>query len=76
MLARNRTGRFGQVLQCAFDGPARFHMSWRTIEANLPRIGARRILLSHMSDDMLKNLDAVAGLTGVIVAEDGLVLRI
>lgn len=65
------------IMECyAFDGPARFHMSWRTIEANLPRIGARRILLSHMSDDMLKNLDAVAGLTGVIVAEDGLVLRI
>lgn len=65
------------IMECyAFDGPARFHMSWTTIESKLAQIGARRVLLTHMSRDMLARLDAVAGRKDVIVAEDGLVLRI
>lgn len=64
------------IIECyGFDTDARYHMSWRTIEANLPRIGARRVLLTHMNDSMLKNRHQVAA-PGVQCAEDGMVLEI
>jgi phosphoribosyl 1,2-cyclic phosphodiesterase len=50
-------------------------MNWRIIEANLPRLRARRILLTHMNNDMLANLAAIRS-SGVLVAEDGLVLQV
>ncbi len=65
------------IMECyAPEGPTRFHMNWKTIEANLPRIAAKRILLTHMSSPMLTAVEALAARPDVIVAEDGLVLRI
>lgn len=64
------------IMECyAFDGPVRYHMSWQTISANLPRIGARKVLLTHMSAGMLANRDKAMG-PGILQAEDGLVLDI
>jgi hypothetical protein len=45
------------------------------IEANLSRLRARRILLTHMSNEMLTNL-ALVRRPGVLVAEDGMVLQV
>jgi ribonuclease BN (tRNA processing enzyme) len=56
---------------CAFDRAVKFHLSWRVIEQHLPRLTAKRIMLSHMNPDMLA---ASADLRGdrIIIAEDGL----
>lgn len=65
------------IMECyAPDGPTRYHMNWKTITDNLPRIGARRILLTHMSGPMLAQVETLAARPDVIIAEDGLVLRI
>jgi ribonuclease BN (tRNA processing enzyme) len=55
----------------AFDGTPRYHMSWRVIEQNLDRLTAKRVLLTHMSTEMLANGLAVAD-PRVDLAEDGL----
>jgi ribonuclease BN (tRNA processing enzyme) len=64
------------ILECyALDGAVRYHMSWQTIATALPRIGAHRVLLTHMNARMLANRDKVAG-PGIVLAEDGLVLEV
>jgi ribonuclease BN (tRNA processing enzyme) len=64
------------IMECyALDGPAPYHLSWRTIEQELPRIGARRVMLTHMSERMLAARDQAVR-PGVIHAEDGLVVDI
>ena len=37
----------------AFDKPVRFHLDYKTVEAQAERLGARRIILTHMGRDML-----------------------
>jgi ribonuclease BN (tRNA processing enzyme) len=36
-----------------FDRPVKFHLDYKTIEAQAERLGARRIILTHMGRDML-----------------------
>src|SRR5262249_17894920 len=39
------------IMECyQFEGEPRFHTSWRTIAARLDGIGAKRVMLTHMSD--------------------------
>lgn len=47
------------------------HLDLATLEAHLPRIGAKRVILTHMSDDMLNQLHDVNHET----AHDGLVVQ-
>jgi ribonuclease BN (tRNA processing enzyme) len=62
------------IMECyAFDGPVRYHMSWQTISANLGRIGAKKVMLTHMNESMLANLHK-AEAPGIVLAEDGLVV--
>jgi ribonuclease BN (tRNA processing enzyme) len=49
-----------------------FHMNWVILREHLPEIGAKRVLLTHMSTDMLEH----ASIDGVERAEDGMVLEI
>ncbi len=64
------------ICECyGFDKQVPYHMTWRTIEANLPRLRARRLLLTHMNNEMLANL-AFVRREGVLIAEDGLVLQV
>ena len=64
------------IMECyAFDGPVRYHMSWETIRSHLPRIGARKVMLTHMNAAMLAKRDVAVG-PGIIHAEDGLVVDI
>lgn len=58
-----------------YDAPGGYHMSWKIICENLGRLGARRILLTHMGPDMLANRSAVTD-PRVLLAEDGLIVRI
>ena len=45
------------------------HLSLKTLEQHLPEIGAKRLVLTHMSDDVLARLDAIDHLA----AEDGMI---
>lgn len=58
-----------------FETPVPFHMNWATIKSQLPRITARRLLLTHMGHDMLANAASVAD-ERVLIAHDGLVIEI
>jgi ribonuclease BN (tRNA processing enzyme) len=59
------------MIECySYDKPIRNHLNHKTIEQNLARIAAKRIVLTHMSHDMLAQRHKVAQLT----ATDGMVI--
>jgi ribonuclease BN (tRNA processing enzyme) len=64
------------MMECyQYEGEPRYHMSWSTIRPQLDRLGARRVLLTHMAAGMLARRGEVAD-ERVVLAEDGLVLDI
>jgi ribonuclease BN (tRNA processing enzyme) len=64
------------LIECyKYDTRAGYHMAWTDIAPNLARIRAGRLLLTHMSDEMLANRANLA-CDGVLFAEDGMVLDI
>ncbi len=56
---------------CSFDPASEVHMSYREILANRDRIGARRVLLTHLGADVRD-----AGALAFEIATDGLVLEL
>ena len=56
---------------CAVDRQAKYHLNWRTIEANLPRLTAKLIMITHMNQDMLSFAPSIAS-ERILIAEDGL----
>jgi len=64
------------IMECyGFDADVRYHMSWRTIEKHLSRIGPKRVLLTHMNASMLANRHVVTE-PAVLCAEDGMVIEV
>jgi len=64
------------IMECyEFDGAPRFHLSWSRIAAELDRIGAKRVLLTHMSDTMLARQGEITD-QRVAMARDGLSVQI
>ena len=62
------------ISECfGFSGSAYYHMTWETLRRQLPRIDAKRILLTHMNNAMLANVAQIDD-PRIIVAEDGLTL--
>jgi len=60
------------IAEClTFDKPIKFHMSYSALRPNLDRIGAQRVVLTHMGPDML-----VHAPDGVELAHDGLVVEL
>ena len=60
------------IMECyQFDGVPRYHLSWKIIEANLDRISAKRVMLTHMAKGMLERSDDITD-PRVLLAEDGL----
>jgi ribonuclease BN (tRNA processing enzyme) len=55
-----------------YDKPIRHHLDWRALEPHLAAIGARRVVLTHFSPDMLARLAALP----VETAADGKVIEI
>lgn len=53
------------------ERPVKFHLSWAELKARLPEIAPKRLMLTHMSPDMLAHAP-----DGYIAAEDGLVLAL
>ena len=56
----------------AYDKPYRNHLDLKTIERNLARINPKRLVLTHMSEDMLAHRHEVAHVT----ADDGMVINL
>jgi len=64
------------IMECyQLEGEPRFHMSWRRIAAELDRIGAKRVMLTHMAEAMLARRGEVSD-KRVVLAEDGLILHV
>ena len=64
------------ISECfGFEVPPGYHMSWRDIAANIERLGARRILLTHMGPEMLARRHEVRE-PRVLLAEDGMMLDV
>jgi ribonuclease BN (tRNA processing enzyme) len=55
-----------------YDRPVRNHLSLKTLEAHLEEIKPKRLILTHMSDDMLGRIETLAHET----ASDGLLVDI
>jgi ribonuclease BN (tRNA processing enzyme) len=54
-----------------YDKVVKNHLNLTTLEANLPRINPKRLVLTHMSDDMLARIGTLAHTT----ASDGLIVE-
>jgi ribonuclease BN (tRNA processing enzyme) len=55
-----------------YDKVVKNHLSLATLEARLPEIKPKRVVLTHMSDDMLGRLDSLAH----TAAHDGMIVEI
>jgi ribonuclease BN (tRNA processing enzyme) len=55
-----------------FERNVRNHLSLKTLEAHLSEIKPKRLILTHMSDDMLSRLDGIAH----TAAHDGMIIEI
>jgi ribonuclease BN (tRNA processing enzyme) len=53
------------------DRVVKNHLSLKTLEPHLPAINAKRLILTHMSDDMLGRLDTLA----YTAASDGMIVE-
>jgi ribonuclease BN (tRNA processing enzyme) len=51
------------------------HINWATLQAKLPQLKARKIMITHMNPSMLAKVDE-ARAAGLLVAEDGLVMEV
>jgi ribonuclease BN (tRNA processing enzyme) len=60
------------ITECfGFSEQVGYHMTWRDVERNIDKLGARRVLLTHMGREMLANLEHVRD-PRVMLAEDGM----
>ena len=50
-----------------YDKKIKFHLDYRTLIAHQQELGCKRLILTHLNDDMLKRLDSIQ----VEVAQDG-----
>jgi ribonuclease BN (tRNA processing enzyme) len=55
-----------------YDKPVKNHLSLKTLEAHLPEIKPKRLVLTHMSDDMLGRLDTL----DYTAASDGMIVEL
>jgi ribonuclease BN (tRNA processing enzyme) len=63
------------IIECyGYSGRVTGHLTWEVIKPRLPDLRARQIMVTHMSPSMLSRLDEVRA-AGVLVAEDGLVMK-
>jgi ribonuclease BN (tRNA processing enzyme) len=60
------------IVECySFDKRVPFHIDYATLAANLARINPKRLIITHMNEEMLKR----AGETGHELAADGLTIE-
>jgi ribonuclease BN (tRNA processing enzyme) len=57
---------------CTYDQPLPMHLAYRQLVENLPELRPKRLIITHMGEDMLARRGAIAHET----AEDGLIVKI
>ena len=55
-----------------YDKPVKYHLDFTTLARHLPDLGVKRVVLTHMSPDML----ARGRETGCEIADDGLIISV
>jgi len=64
------------ICECfSFEERVGYHMTWREIEKNLDRLGAKRVMLTHMSGPMLAQRAQIKD-PRVLIAKDGMAIEI
>lgn len=66
-------GRNADIFVCEayfYEKQIRMHLDFRTLEKHLPEIQPKRLILTHMSDDMLRRASTI----GYETAKDGLII--
>jgi ribonuclease BN (tRNA processing enzyme) len=62
------------ICECyAYAGKMTGHLSWEILQAQIPDLRAKRMMLTHMNPSVLARLEEI-GAAGVLLAADGLVL--
>lgn len=62
------------VCECySGDAPVPHHVDWPTLRANLPRLNARSVMVTHLGYTAIGKTEEIRA-AGVAVAEDGLVI--
>jgi len=56
-----------------YDRTLPIHLDYATIDANYARLGAKRVLLTHMGEAMLANVGHVDA-SRYLLAQDGMIL--
>lgn len=65
------------ITECySFDKAVPHHMNWQQISSHLDEFAARRVVLTHMGDDMLARVGAGLDVGQVVLAKDGLTLDV
>lgn len=68
-------GRDADLFVCEayfYSKPINKHSSYEVVRSRLAEVGAKRVLLTHLNDDMLARLSEVEHQ----IAEDGLVIHL
>ncbi|MGH6899248.1 MAG: MBL fold metallo-hydrolase [Geminicoccaceae bacterium] len=61
------------ISECySFDESPKFHLDYKTLRSRISKLGPKRVLLTHMSEEMLAKLDEVT----IDAAEDGQLLEL
>jgi ribonuclease BN (tRNA processing enzyme) len=61
------------ISECySFESGPKFHLNYKTLRARIRKLKPKRILLTHMSEEMLAKLDQVT----IDAAEDGQLLQL
>jgi ribonuclease BN (tRNA processing enzyme) len=55
-----------------FEKTIKFHLDFSTLASHLPELGTKRVILTHMSAEMLTRV----GDAGAEIAEDGLIVSL
>ena len=71
-VARSRGADLFLCECCFYDRDSAVHMNYRKLRENLPRLGAKKILLTHLGEEMLARQAEI----DLPLAEDGMVVEI
>ena len=55
-----------------FDPPIKFHLDYATLNTHRARLGCRRLIVTHMSEEMLARVEGL----DVVAARDGLATEV
>ena len=72
LIAAGRDADLLIVEALTFERRIKFHLDYASLKANLARIGAKRVVLTHLGPDMLSHVSEVPE----EIAEDGMIVTV